>query len=271
MLHSKRAAAAKHTANQRDAASGAADPGKLRALNGSLLSQADSGNAEASEFQPAGLQRRGQRHEADAEHHVADQLQPSHHLALQHAQERETAQNQLLLESLKAKDGKQADRLHAGESHGTGDSGFEAASAAQQRRLAEHADEHAGNAFGQQRQDGHAARQQHLQQRHDAKYAQHLTRMQHAPPANTQHQASCVVCYGLLSPGYIVLSRMQCATSTCKASTSTGAAHNLPGPSAANRWTQAAQPGRRSPGSSGRGCCSGRRASARPTTSSRRR
>lgn len=197
-LHSKQAADAKHKADQRDAASDAADPGKLRALKESLLSQADSGSAESSEFQPAGVQQRdrGQHDEASAAHHVADQLQPSQHLALQHAQERETAQNQLLLESLKAKDGKQADGSRASRSHGAGDSGFEAASAAQQRRLAEHADEHAANASGQQRQDGHAARQQHLQQRHDAKYAQHLTRMQHAPPANTQQQqASCVVCY----------------------------------------------------------------------------
>ena len=200
-LHSRQAADAKHNADQRDAASDAADPGKLRALKESLLSQADSGNAESSEFQPASVQQRdrGQHHELASEHHVADQLQPSQHLAVQHAQERETAQNQLLLESLKAKDGKQADGSRASESHETGDSGFDAASAAQQRRLAEHADEVAANVSGQQLQDSHAARQQRLQQRHDAKYAQHLGRMQHAPPANTQQQASCTVCYNLVT------------------------------------------------------------------------
>ena len=138
---------------------------------------------------PAGFQQRdqGQKHEADATHHVADQLQPSRQLALQRAQERETLHNNALLETLKAK----TDAAHADESHEAGNSGFEA-SAAQQRRLAAQAAhaELAEEAAGQHGQDSHTLRQQHLQEKHDAKYAQHVNRMQHSAPASAHQQAS---------------------------------------------------------------------------------
>lgn len=121
VLHGEQVAAAKHGLEQQDAASDAADPGKDRILGGSHGRHADSGDADP-DFQPAAFQgkQHSQRHAAkvDSAHHVADQLQPSQQLAQQRTQETETLQNQLLLESLKAKDGGQRGQGGAAASHG---------------------------------------------------------------------------------------------------------------------------------------------------------
>lgn len=210
VLHGEQVAAAKQGLERQDAASDAADPGKNHALDESQGGHGNSGDNDP-DFQPAAFQQqlhsrlRRDAATVDAAYHVADQLQPSQQLAQQRAQETEMVQNQLLLESLKAKDAQQHDGQHDGGSpgaeaggshdaaagssggHEAGHSGFEA-SAAQQRRLAAHATELASGASQHEPEDSHAARQQHLQARHDAKYAQHLSRSMHSPPGDAQQQ-----------------------------------------------------------------------------------